>query len=95
MSLAGRLSGLWCRVVRAEKFPSDEEVAEASRRYAGMTMNERLWEAGLIPRWDAAAKARDRATLLRLCALVGIAEGPTGRGWIVDTLLANPERYGF
>jgi hypothetical protein len=33
--------------------------------------------------------------MLRICAQAGIAEGPTGRSWIVDTALANPEKYGF
>ena len=60
-----------------------------------MTMNERLWEADLMGQWDAAARRRDRASMLRLCALVGIADGPTGRSWIVSTVLANPAKYGF
>ena len=89
----------WSRLRRRkpadEPFPSDDEVAAASRRYPGMTMNERLWEAGLMDEWEAAAAARDRDRMLLICARVGIADGPTGRSWIVDTVLANPARYGF
>jgi hypothetical protein len=70
-------------------------VSEASRKYAGMTMNERLWEAGLMNEFEAAAAARDRDRMLLICARVGIADGPTGRSSIVDTVLANPARYGF
>jgi hypothetical protein len=88
----------WSRLRRrklAEQFPSDDEVSEASRKYAGMTMNERLWEAGLMNEFEAAAAARDRDRMLLICARVGIADGPTGRSSIVDTVLANPARYGF
>jgi hypothetical protein len=68
-------------------FPSDEEVAEASRKYGGMTMNERLVISGLIDQWDAAVAKGDRKVLLRICAQVGIADGPTGRSWIADSVL--------
>jgi hypothetical protein len=68
-------------------FPTEEEVAEASRKYAGMTMNERLVLSGLIDRWDTALARRDRKALLRICAQVGVAEGPTGRSWTVDSVL--------
>jgi hypothetical protein len=70
-----------------EKFPSDEEVAEASRKYAGMTMNERLYFAGFIEQWDAAVNAGDREAMLWICAKVGIADGKTGRSWIVNQKL--------
>jgi len=55
-----------------------------------MTMNERLVLSGLIARWDAAVAKRDREALLRICAQVGVAEGPTGRSWIVDSALRRP-----
>jgi hypothetical protein len=74
---------------RAARFPSNEEVAAASRKYAGMTMNERLYCAGLMHRWDAAVARYDRRALLRIAARVGIADGPMGRSWIVDTELGK------
>lgn len=56
-----------------------------------MTLNERLYFAGLIERWDAAARARDREAMLAVLQQVGI-EKPDA---IVEALLANPARYGF
>ena len=56
-----------------------------------MTLNERLHFAGLIERWDAAARARDRAAMLAILKQVGI-EAPER---IVDSGLADPARYGF
>lgn len=61
-------------------------------RYAGMTVNERLVEAGLIEDFARAAEARDRAAMisvLRLVDMGDLAEGTT------DTVLRNPERYGY
>ena len=60
--------------------------------YAGMTVNERLFAAGLLDAFDAAAKRRDRDEMIRLLASVEL-EGPDGPA-IVDTILANPGKYG-
>lgn len=57
----------------------------------GMTGNERLFNLGLMERWDEAVAARDREAMLaimRECE-VDPAEQP------VDAILANPARYGF
>jgi hypothetical protein len=35
-------------------------------RYAGMSVNERLFAAGLIDQWDAAARRRDREAMVAL-----------------------------
>lgn len=56
-----------------------------------MTLNERLYFAGLIERWDEAARTRDRAAMLDVLRGVGI-EKPDG---IVEAVLADPARYGF
>jgi hypothetical protein len=61
--------------------------------FAGMTLNERLYFARLVDKWDAAFRARDREAMLALLAQVDIAE--PGRAPIVDTLLADPRKYGF
>ena len=42
----------------------------SNSKYAGMTLNERLFSAGLLARFDEALEARDRATLERLLVLV-------------------------
>jgi hypothetical protein len=68
-------------------------MAEASSRFAGMTVNERLWTAGLFDRWDAACRARDRAAMIEILGEVEIAE--PGRAPIADSVLADPAKYGF
>ena len=61
--------------------------------YSGMTVNERLFTAGLIDEWDEAARRRDRAAMISLLMRVDLSEkDATGS---VDTVLANPSRYGF
>jgi hypothetical protein len=59
-------------------------------RYAGMTVNERLFDAGLLDAFDAAARARDRAKLIRLLTEVGVEDA----AWSADTILERPDRYG-
>ena len=65
----------------------------ADDRFRGMTTNERLCEAGLLPQWDEAVSARDAATMTDILNRVAITED--GAKEIVATVLANPKRYGF
>ena len=60
-------------------------------RYEGMTVNERLFDAGLMDAFDAAARARDRAAMIRLLIDVDVEDA----AWSADTILQRPERYGF
>ncbi|HTT20334.1 MAG TPA: hypothetical protein VMG82_15400 [Candidatus Sulfotelmatobacter sp.] len=60
--------------------------------FAGMTINERLYVAGLMPEWDAAATARDGARMVEILGRIGLANQAEH---IADTVLANPRRYGF
>lgn len=60
--------------------------------FAGMTTNERLYVAGLMPEWDAAAVSRDRKRMVEILGKVGLASQAYQ---IADALLANPKRYGF
>ncbi|MBV8564156.1 MAG: hypothetical protein JO366_17560 [Methylobacteriaceae bacterium] len=64
---------------------------ETSGRFAGMTLNERLVMAGVMDQWDAAARARDRESMLKVLKQVEIAEPAP----IVDAVLADPRKYGF
>ena len=61
-------------------------------KYSGMTVNERLWDAGIMDAWDAAVISRDRD---RMIELLGRIELASEAEWIVDTTLANPKRYGY
>jgi len=65
------------------------EVAD----FAGMTVNERLFAAGLLEKFDTAAKNRDRATMVSL--LVKTALPRISAEESVDTLLSNPTKYGY
>jgi hypothetical protein len=58
--------------------------------YGGMTVNERLYEAGLLDAWDAAATSRNRDRLIELLSTVGLSEEAE---WISNTVLSNPKRY--
>jgi hypothetical protein len=74
-----------CRVVKGAM------TDDAKDQFAGMTVNERLCVAGLIETWDAAVRARDRNAMIATLRAVDIAAPEN----IVDTVLANPARYGF
>lgn len=60
--------------------------------FGGMTTNERLSFAGLMPDWDEAARSRDRTRMIEILSKVDLANQADQ---IADTLLANPKRYGL
>ncbi|MDM7967022.1 hypothetical protein [Blastomonas fulva] len=57
-------------------------------KYAGMTVNERLFDARLSGAFDVATKSRDRAEMIRLLTKVEVDNA----AWSVDILLANHRR---
>ncbi len=61
--------------------------------YSGMTLNERLFAAGLLDQFDAAARRRDRAQLVELLKLVQLNQ--TEAEASADALLEKPEKYGY
>ncbi len=63
----------------------------APSRYAGMTVNERLFEAGLLEAFDTAAKARERSEMIRILNHVDVADAALS----ADTILRHPHRYGY
>jgi hypothetical protein len=56
-----------------------------------MTVNERLFDAGLMERFEAAAISRDRAEMVRLLTVVAVEDADLS----VDAILKRPERYGY
>ena len=42
--------------------------------YSGMTVNERLFSAGILKAWDAAAESRNRKRMVELLSWVGLAD---------------------
>jgi hypothetical protein len=68
-------------------------MAAAKTDYAGMTVNERLFEAGLMAEFDAAVRAKERERIIAL--LMRVALSKDDAAFTADTILANPKRYGF
>lgn len=65
---------------------------QGGSQYGGMTVNERLFEAGLSAEWDAAARSRNRARMIELLGKVDLEDQAE---WMADTILSNPGKYGF
>ena len=61
--------------------------------YSGMTLNERLVEAGLMDRFEQAARSRDLAAMVSLLMQVALEEKEAR--WSAETILANPAKYGY
>lgn len=70
--------------------PSQVGGMSDGSRYAGMTLNERLFAAGLIEAFDAAKRTRDRAEMIRLLTDVDVDDA----AWSADTILETPARIG-
>jgi len=68
-----------------------DDTENEKPEYAGMTVNERLFAAGLLDEFEEAARARDRARMIALLAQVEIADPY----WSVNTMLKNPGEYGY
>jgi hypothetical protein len=70
-----------------------EPVSSSPPNYSAMTVNERLFVAGLLDRWEAAINHGDRAAAIHILSLVDM--DVTSASSTVDTTLANPTKYGF
>ena len=60
--------------------------------YNAMTVNERLFTAGLLAAWDAAVRSRNRDRMIELLNEVELSNQAAS---ISDAVLANPKFYGF
>jgi hypothetical protein len=59
--------------------------------YGGMTVNERLFAAGLMDEFDTAARKGDRAAMIKVLTTVELGDEAAG---IADAVLSHPTRYG-
>jgi hypothetical protein len=59
--------------------------------FGSMTVNERLITAGIIDQWDDAVRRRDRGRMIELLKQVEVRSPD----WTADTMLADPQKYGF
>jgi hypothetical protein len=58
-----------------------------------MTVNERLFTAGLLGHWEAAIDAGQREDAIALLEQVEMSED--GAAATVDAVIADPSKYGF
>ena len=56
-----------------------------------MTTNERLHVSGQLEAFGRAARSRDRQKMLAILGTVEVDDA----AWVVDTILENPEKYGY
>jgi hypothetical protein len=59
--------------------------------YSGMTVNERLFAAGLLNEFDAAIRDGNRSEMIELLGRVELGDEAAD---IVDKIMAHPTRYG-
>jgi hypothetical protein len=57
-----------------------------------MTTNERLFDAGLLTEWTAAASSRNRQRMIELLGKVDLGDQAEST---TDAVLSNPGKYGF
>lgn len=67
-------------------------MVDNNGKYAGMTVNERLYEAGIMEEWDRAATSKNRDRMIELLGEVELADQAEQ---ITDTVLSDPKRYGL
>ncbi len=70
-----------------------EQFEQRDNPYLGMTTNERLFTAGLIDGFDAAARRRDREEMVRL--LLKTFATQSNAESIADQILSSPNTYGY
>jgi hypothetical protein len=66
---------------------------KSSGPFQGMTVNERLFAAGILSAFDNEAQAENRVEMIRLLVSVDLPQPEAER--IADAELANPSIYGF
>ena len=64
-----------------------------SSRYVGMTVNEMLNDAGLLPEFDVAVRGRNRERMVEI--LVRVEMTLEQAEYTADTILDNPAHYGY
>ena len=62
-------------------------------QYDSMTVNERLFVAGLLEQFDSAAKTRSKGKMIEILIQVNIS--PDEAASIADKILAVPSQYGY
>jgi hypothetical protein len=63
------------------------------KKYSGMTLNEMLFESGLLKDFDKAVKDKNRPKLIEILKKIDI-ENKNADG-IVETIFSSPSKYGY
>lgn len=80
----------WKRPI-ADIGPHGHNSSMSYGRYAGMTVNERLFVAGRMEAFDTAVRARDHTEMVRILAEVEVEDA----GRSADIILRNAAQYGY
>jgi hypothetical protein len=59
----------------------------------GMTVNERLYSAGVLDEFDSAARKRDRDAMIALLMKTDLSREQAEQS--IDALLSDPRKYGY
>jgi hypothetical protein len=70
-----------------------EQFEQRNNPYLGMTTNERLFAAGCLDAFDAAACRRDRSEMVRL--LLKTFATQSNAESIADQILSSPDTCGY
>lgn len=62
-----------------------------AKHFAGMTLNERLFDAALFDEFDAAVRARDRLRIIAVLEKVFVQDPQM----TADAIIEDPEKYGY
>jgi hypothetical protein len=72
---------------------NEHDTESGRERFGGMTVNERLFVAGILDQFDDAARRRDRQAMLAYLRRVAMTDSQAIE--TTDTILANPSFYGL
>lgn len=87
-TLGRELINHWSEGVAMPSWRMDEQDEPS---LAGMTINERLFHVGILNKWKAAVRRRDRQEMIALLEQVEVTDPQL----TVDTVLTDPQAYGF
>ncbi|HZV36019.1 MAG TPA: hypothetical protein VFB72_15695 [Verrucomicrobiae bacterium] len=68
-----------------------QRPAKANPKYAGMTVNERLFVSGLLERFRIAARRGDRRGMISMLKRLSLSDKYAAQ-W-VDTMLGDPKAF--
>ena len=64
-----------------------------SDKYSGMTVNERLFEAGLMSAFDQAARARNKTKMVEILKKVELTDAQANETSVA--IINSPSMYGY